>query len=162
MRETKLFATLKALSEAEVQFILVGGLAAVLNGAPIQTYDVDIVYSQDAANVDRLLTVLQSIDAIFRIQPERRLRPTKSHLSGPGHLNLLTRHGPLDVLASIGTNLAFSDLLSHTTEMDIGGGTLIRVLDLQTIISLKEQLAEEKDMAMLPLLRRTLDERRRG
>lgn len=158
MQETRLFATLGALSETGVQFLLVGGLAAVLNGAPIQTYDVDIVYSQEAANIDRLLTVLESLDAIFRIQPARRLRPTKSHLLGQEHLNLLTRHGPLDLLPRIGTNLGFSDLLSHSAELDIGSGIHIRVLDLETIISLKEQLAEEKDLAMLPVLRQTLNE----
>lgn len=158
MEETGLFATLRALFETEAQFLLVGGLAAVLNGAPIQTYDVDIVYSQEAVNIDRLLTVLESLDAIFRLRPERRLRPQRSDLSGGGHLNLLTRYGPLDLLPRIGTNLGFSDLLSHSTEMDIGSGIVIRVLDLETIISLKEQLAEEKDLAMLPVLRQTLKE----
>jgi predicted nucleotidyltransferase len=162
MPESRLVAALRALTNAEVQFILVGGLAAVLNGVPIQTYDVDIVYSQESTNIDRLLTVLLSLEAVFRIQPERRLRPTKSHLSGYGHVNLLTRFGPLDVLTHIGTNLGFSDLLSHSTEIDIGDGIHIRVLDLETIISVKEQLGEEKDLAMLPVLRQTLNEVRKS
>ncbi|MGA7415462.1 MAG: hypothetical protein WBW33_33635, partial [Bryobacteraceae bacterium] len=71
-------------------------MAAVLQGAPIQTYDVDLVYSLDPANRERLLKVLESLDAIFRMQPERRLRPAESHLAGGGHLNLITRYGPLD------------------------------------------------------------------
>lgn len=158
MQETRLFATLKVLSKSEIRFLLVGGLAAVLNGVPIQTYDVDIVYAQDAENIERLLIVLQSLDAIFRIQPEKRLQPQRSHLAGRGHLNLLTRYGPLDLLSSIGSNLNFSDLCSHSIEMDIGDGTFIRVLNLETLVSLKEQLAEEKDLAMLPLLRQTLNE----
>ena len=161
MAEGKLVATLRRLSESDVQFILVGGLAAVLNGAPIQTYDVDLVYSREPANIDRLLAVLQSIDAIFRIQPERRLRPTVSHLAGRGHLNLLTRYGPLDLLAFIGQDLGFPDLLPHTNEISIGEGMRVRVLDLETLISIKEQLATEKDLAMLPILRQTLREIRR-
>ncbi|MDQ6699233.1 MAG: hypothetical protein M3Z36_03495 [Acidobacteriota bacterium] len=41
MRETKLIATLRKLDDSEIEFIVVGGLAAVLNGAPIQTYDLE-------------------------------------------------------------------------------------------------------------------------
>jgi len=160
MQETRLLATLRSLAEAEIQFILVGGLAAVLNGVPLQTYDVDLVYSQEPANIDRLLIVLQSLDAIFRIQPERRLQPARSHLGGKGHLNLLTLYGPIDLLPTVGKGLSYADLLVHSTEMDIGDGICIRVLDLETIISLKEELAGEKDIAVLPILRRTLSERR--
>jgi predicted nucleotidyltransferase len=158
MQESRLIATLRTLVESGIEFVLVGGLAAVLNGAPIQTYDVDLVYAQEPENIDRLLGVLESIDAIFRIQPERRLRPTRSHLAGGGHLNLLTRYGPIDLLASIGEGLKFRDLLSHSIEMDIGEGTSVRVLDLETLIFLKEQLTAEKDVAMIPVLRQTLRE----
>src|SRR5271157_5509357 len=161
MQETRLFSTLRSLSEGGVQFILVGGLAAVLHGAPIQTYDIDLVYSQEPGNRERLLAVLQSLDALFRIQPERRLRPAASHLAGGGHLNLLTRYGPLDLLGTIGRNLGFDDLLSHSAEMSIGEDIVIRVLNLETIISLKEELAGEKDLAMLPQLRQTLSEIRK-
>ena len=116
-------------------------------------------YSLEPANVDKLITVLQSWDAVFRIQSERRLRPSHSHLAGGGHLNLLTRFGPVDLLGSIGQRLGFSDLLPHSTEMDIGQGIRVRVLNLETIISVKERLASEKDIAVLPILRRTLSEK---
>jgi predicted nucleotidyltransferase len=158
MPEGKLVATLRRLCENEIQFVLVGGLAAVLNGAPIHTYDVDLVYSLEPTNLDRLLAVLQSLDAVYRMQPERRLRPTKSHLAAGGHLNLLTSFGLLDLLGSVGHNLSYSDLLPHSREMDIGPGIHVRVLDLDMIISIKEQLASEKDLAALPTLRRTLSE----
>ena len=158
MPEGKLVATLRALDESHVAFILVGGLAAVLNGAPIQTYDVDIVYSREPVNIECLLAVLESMDAIFRIQPDRRLRPQASHLSGSGHLNLLTRYGPLDLLATIGRDLAYADLLPHSSKLDIGKGLRISVLDLETLIAIKEQIGGEKDVAVLPILRQTLNE----
>jgi predicted nucleotidyltransferase len=158
MQPTRLIATLRIFQEHKVQFILVGGLAAVLNGAPIHTYDVDLVYSREPSNIDRLLGVLEKIDAIFRIQPQRRLRPTASHLAASGHLNLLTCYGPVDLLATIGRNLDYQYLLSHSDEMDIGEGIRICVLGLATIIAVKEQLGGEKDMATLPILRQTLKE----
>ena len=51
MQELRPTATLRALHDAGGGFILVGGLAAVLNGAPVNTFDVDIVHSRDTANV---------------------------------------------------------------------------------------------------------------
>jgi hypothetical protein len=80
MPEGNLLATLRRLAEGKVQFIVVGGVAAVLRGAPVQTFDIDVVYSLEHANVDRILAVLESLDAVFRIQPERRLRRTGATL----------------------------------------------------------------------------------
>jgi predicted nucleotidyltransferase len=158
MQERRLLETLRKLEESKSEFILVGGLAAVLNGAPVQTFDIDLVYSAHPENIERLLIVLASLDAVFRIQPERRLRPTASHLSGKGHLNLITTGGPLDLLGAIGRNLTYEDLLSHCVAMDIGEGVRVKVLDLETLISIKEQLGGDKDLAVLPILRETLRE----
>lgn len=161
MPEHKLIATLRALHDGGVDFILVDGLAAVLNGAPVDTFDIDVVHSRDGANIARLGTVLEALDAVFRIQPERRLKPNASHLAAGGHLNLITRYGPLDVLGTIGRDLGYAELLSHSVDLDITESVRIRVLDLATIIALKEELGGEKDRAVLPILRRTLEERRR-
>jgi len=161
MVQDDFFALLRGLHDAAVDFILVGGLSAVLNGAPVQSYDVDVVHWRDAANIDRLLQELASLDAIFRIQPDRRLKPNERHLSGTGHLNLITRYGPLDVLGTIGRDLSYEDLLPHSTEMDIGEGVRIRVLNLEKFIAIKEELGGEKDRAQLPILRRTLEEKRK-
>jgi hypothetical protein len=105
MPERRLVAPLRILQSNGVKFILVGGLAAVVQGAPVDTFDVDLVHSRDAANIQRLLLVLEEFDAIFRMQPERRLKPNASHLASAGHLNLITRHGPLDLLGTIGRDL---------------------------------------------------------
>jgi hypothetical protein len=156
MPENKLIAALKDLCGRDIRFVLVGGLAAALHGAPGQTYDVDLVYSPEPENIQRLLGFLRDVDAIFRIQPARRLRPDESHLAGGGHLNLLTRYGPVDLLGTIGNNLGYADLASHSNEMDIGQGLRIQVLDLETIIAVKEQLGSAKDLAALPALYQTL------
>jgi hypothetical protein len=134
----------------------------VLNGAPVNTFDLDIVHSREASNVARLLQVLETLDAVYRMQPERRLRPNATHLSSSCPLNLITRSGPLDVPGTIGRNLEYRDLLPHTVELEIGHGLRVRVLDLETLISLKETLAGEKDLAVLPILRRTLEEKRKA
>jgi predicted nucleotidyltransferase len=158
MQATNLLGILQTLHDGGVEFVLVGGLAAVLKGTPIHTFDVDIVYALDRGNTGRLLRVLDAMDANFRLQPERRLKPKESHLWAGGQLNLLTRLGPLDVLGSIGQNLVYEDLVSRSTELEIAEGIRIKVLNLETLIAVKEQLGGEKDKAVLPVLRRTLAE----
>jgi hypothetical protein len=155
MQESKFTSCLTALKQSGSEFILVGGLAAVLQGAPVQTYDVDIVYSRSTENIQRLLELLNSLDAIFRIQPTRRIKPNATHLQGGGHLNLLTRFGPLDLLASIGNGLTYEDLLPHSQEMSIAESVRIQVLNLDKTIAIKEKLGSEKDAAVLPILRQT-------
>lgn len=162
MQEGNLLESLRSLHDSGAEFILVGGLAAVLNGAPVNTFDVDVVFARTAENHARLLKWTVDVDAIFRIHPERRFRPNESHLAAGRHMNLITRYGWIDLLGTIGNDLAYEQLLPLSTEMDIGEGMRIRVLNLETIISVKEQLASEKDLAVLPLLRRTLDEVKRG
>jgi hypothetical protein len=162
MPELKFAATLRALYDGGVEFILVGGLAATVNGAPVNTYDIDVVHSRDPANVARLLPALETLDAVFRMQPERRLKPNASHLASAGHLNLITRYGPLDLLGTIGRDLGYQDLIPHSVELDISEGLRIRVLDLETLIAIKEELGGDKDRAVLPILRRTLEEKRKA
>jgi hypothetical protein len=162
MPEGNLRHTLRLLSENQVDFILVGGLAAVLQGVPVSTFDVDIVHSRDVLNIQRLMPVLETLDAVFRMQPERRLKPNARHLSGLGHVNLVTRLGSLDLLCTIGDGLSYEQLLPYAESMNLENGLEIRVLGLEKLIELKEQLGGEKDRAMLPLLRRALEEKRRG
>jgi len=158
--QNSLSAIFRVLHAERVDFILVGGLSAALHGAPAQTVEVAIVHSREAANVQRLTKALESLDAIFRIQPERCIRPAPSHLAGAVHLNLLTKFGPLDLLGTIGRDLDYRALLPHSSEKIVAEGVTIRVLDLETLIAIKEELGGEKDRAMLPLLRRTLEEGR--
>jgi hypothetical protein len=122
---------------------------------------VDVVHSRDIDNVARLVRVLEDLDAVYRMQPERRLKPNGSHLSSAGHQNLITRYGPLDLLGTISRNLAYRDLIPHSIELNISEGLRIRVLNLETLIAIKEELNGEKDRAVLPVLRRTLEEKRK-
>lgn len=129
MQERKLLVTLRSLCEHHIQFVLVGGLAAVLNGAPIHTYDIDLVYSREPSNVARLSNVLREVNGY-----------------------------QLDLHTTIGQGLSYSDLLSLSDEMAISEEIRVRVLNLETLISIKERLGSEKDVAVLPILRQTLRE----
>lgn len=62
---------LRVLSAHEVEFIVVGGVSAVLHGAPVTTFDLDIVHRRTPENIDRLLAALRELDAILRSRSAR-------------------------------------------------------------------------------------------
>jgi hypothetical protein len=147
---------LRILTRHQVEFITVGGLAAVFNGAPIVTVDVDILHRRTPENVERLLAALAELAAIFRNDP-RNLVPGPSHLMGPGHQLLRTKHGDLDVLGTIDDTVVYEDVLGTTIEVEVAE---IRVLalDLARVIQAKEFAGRPKDLAVLPVLRAALAE----
>jgi len=154
-------AILRILREHRVKFVVVGGIGAVLQGAPLTTFDLYVVHSREPENLGRLGAALQELDAVYRAQPDRRMRPSRSHLESTGHRLLMTRYGPLDLLGQIGHAREFGFLARRCVELDIGSGLRVRVLDLETLIQMKEETGRERDLAALPLLRRTLAEKRK-
>jgi hypothetical protein len=148
-------AILEGLIEAGVDFILVGGLAAVVQGAPVTTMDVDIVHDQSPENIAKLLAFLKSVDAIHRRPDDKVIEPKEGDISGTGHALFTTRLGPLDVLAVIEEGRVYGDLLEHTVEIEFRSHT-IRVLDLKMLIQLKRASTDPKDRQRLPVLEETL------
>lgn len=149
---------LKALTRHQVDFIVVGGVCAVLQGAPITTFDLDVVHSRKPENLDKLITALEALEACYRVRHDLKLKPTLLHLSSPGHQLLMTRYGPLDVLGAIGKGHGYDELISHSIELDVGENWKVRLLTLEKHIQIKEEVARDQDKAVLPILRRTLDE----
>jgi hypothetical protein len=81
----------------------------------------------------------------------------------PGHQLLVTTHGDLDCLGTVGDGQSYEDLVDHAPELSLGEGLSVRVIDLRTLIELKEKAGRPKDLATLPVLRATLAESlRRG
>ena len=140
-----------------VDFVVVGGVAAVLAGAPISTFDLDIVPARSPENLVRLVAALSEIDARYRDLTGRILRPEVEGLAGPGHHLLLTTCGPVDVLGTIGQGDGYDQLLADVVERKIGDHR-VRTLGLASLIRTKEAAGREKDLAVLAILRRTLEE----
>ena len=151
---------LQALADQQVRFIVIGGVAAALQGATHNTFDLDIVHSREPENLNRLLAALRALGAYYREQPDRRLRPELEFLSSPGHGLFMTSAGSLDVLGTVSGDRGYEELLPHAVNLQVGG-KLIRVLDLEMLIRLKEETGREKDKAVLPELRRALAEKQK-
>lgn len=151
--------TLALLVEGGVEFIVVGMASAIAQGVPLNTLDLDIVHRRTPENVDRLLAVLNGIDATYRTDP-RRLRPGREALLGAGHQLLRTRVGILDCLGVMslgGRDVAYEELLDRTLSLRLEGGE-IRLLTLAAYVQAKREAGRPKDLAVLPVLEATLRE----
>ncbi len=149
---------LRTLAKHGAEFILVGGVAAVAQGAAISTLDLDLVHSRSPENLDRMMKALEALGARYRTPGAEGLKPARSHLESEGHQLLMTRAGPLDLLSVIGSRRGYGDLLPHTIEVPVGD-VKVRVLSLAEVIKTKEEAGRDKDRAMLNVLRRTLEEK---
>jgi len=152
---TNLSNLLKHLNNAGIEFVLVGGLAAVAQGAPISTFDMDIVHRRTDDNIRKLLLFLKSIGATQRRPDDKIIEPAEEDLKGKGHLLLNTRFGPLDVLAFIEKGLGFDELIDNTVEIEFDGHK-VYVLSLETIVKLKQDSNDPKNNYRMPILEETL------
>lgn len=156
VKPAKFADLLRALDAHGVEYVLVGGVAANLQGAPLATYDVDIVHRRVPANVARLLSALRSMDAYYWEHAPRRLVPDERVLLLPGHHSLQTDLGRIDVLGQIGSGRSYEDLLSDSIRIDLADGWGVRVLRLKSIIETKRETGRPKDLAAMPVLEETL------
>ncbi len=147
---------LESLCRTNVDFIVVGGLAAVAQGAPVTTFDVDIVPDLKDENMQSLLNFLDGINTRFRGRPDGQvLKPSFDDLKAGGHCLLMTDLGPIDVLGRIEDDLDYEKLLRDSVETSIHG-LKVKVLSLEKIVSLKKASGRKKDQLQLPVLEETL------
>lgn len=147
-------AILEVLNKHRVEYIVVGGVAAVIHGAPITTFDLDTLVRVDPANAEHLLQALSELEARYR-EHQTLLQPTRHDILAGGHMLLMTRAGPLDVLGFIGDGQRYEDLQSSSSEIGMNFGTL-RVLNLEELIRQKKALGRSKDRAVADLLEEVL------
>lgn len=149
---------LRALCEREIVFVIVGGAAAVLHGAPTTTQDLDIVPEQSESNLDRLLALLQAHDTVVRDPAGRRLMPSPVALRGRGQMQLLTDLGPLDILCRLHDGRGYEELAQHSVTIN-AGDLRLKILDLPTLIEIKNNTGRVRDRLVVPLLLALLRER---
>ena len=128
---------------------------------PISTFDLDIVHKRTPENIERLLSVLATLDAHFYPDfARRKLPPRASDLAGRGHILLSTKLGRLDVLCELTGERGYAELLPHTTE--ISADTLhLRVLDLPTLARVKTEAGRPKDLLAVPIIIAASEERKK-
>ena len=157
---------LRLLVDAGVRFVVIGGLAAQAHGSTSVTRDLDVCYSSDRDNLDRLAGVLRDILAIRRGLPaDAPAMPPLDVLTlhATSLLTLDTMFGPFDVLANPDPGFDYGTLLPGSEEAEIAG-VHVRFAGLDDLMAMKRAAGRPKDrieLEILGALREEIDKRGR-
>jgi hypothetical protein len=154
---------LACLVRHDVDFLLVGGVAAIAYGARRPTADLDCLARRSDENLGRLAFALRELNARLRVHgltdDEAARLPTRLDSATLGRMEISTWRtdaGDFDVLtdlpASDGRRLRYGDLIERAELQDVSG-VAVRVAALQDVIASKEWADRPKDRAALDELR---------
>jgi predicted nucleotidyltransferase len=149
-------AVLRLLSEAGVQFIIVGGAAATAHGSARLTQDLDVVYRRDAGNLRRLALALQAQEPYLRgVQPGLPFVLDEETLGHGLNFTLVSKLGDLDLLGEIAGGGGFDDLVEHSIKIQLFGIECY-CLGLAKLIDVKRAAGRPKDLEALAELEELL------
>ena len=140
----------KALADAQINYVLIGGLAVGAHGAARATEDVDFCPSPDESNLRRLADLLESIDAVNADQAEFESDELAAHdfegLRSGGNFRLRTRIGALDIMQYVAP---FGDdtwkVLDRHAEPRHAFGHVVRVCSYQDLLEMKQAAGRDQD-----------------
>jgi predicted nucleotidyltransferase len=136
---------LRRLDAAGVEFVVIGGIAAIAHGSPQITQDLDIVFATDDGNLERLGRALQDLKATLRgVTEEVPFAPDARTLRHVRLLTLDTEEGRLDVMVEPDGSKGYEQLLAGSIEA-IVGGTAVRIAGLDDLIAMKKAAGRPKD-----------------
>lgn len=148
------------LSDANVDYILVGGVAANAYGSARVTVDIDILYSRAAANLTRLVKALEPIEPYLRgAPPGLPFEWSVETLRAGLNFTLTTTNGAIDLLGEITGGGAYEDLLKHSTSYKVFSHD-VWILDLPWLIKVKRAAGRPKDLEVIAELEVLLEESR--
>ena len=141
----ELRALLRRLDAAGVDFVVIGGIAAVAHGSPQITQDLDIVYAVDEANLMRLSRALIALNARLRgVTEDVPFVPDARALKQVRVLTLDTDEGRLDVMVQPDGSKGYDRLRAGSIEAVVEG-IAIRVAGLDDLIAMKKAAGRPKD-----------------
>ncbi|MDH4046007.1 MAG: hypothetical protein OEY20_02495 [Gemmatimonadota bacterium] len=149
-----------ALVEGEVQFVVIGGVAAGLHGAGRATFDLDICYDPSAENRERLAKALAGWGAYLRgVEPGLPFTMDARQLLITPVMTLTTSTGDLDVMDRVAGVGEFAAVYAQSVVIRVGD-VAFRTLDLPALVAAKRASARPKDLDQLPELEALLAMRR--
>ncbi len=151
--EPLLIVIARTLATCRLDAVLIGNAAAAVQGSPVTTMDFDFMFRKTPTNLAKLKRVADHLGAIV-------LRPYYP----ASQLYRLTRDHDglqLDCMAKLDGIRSFESLRGRASTVSFGAHEL-RVASLADIIRRKERAGREQDLAVLPILRRTLREKEKA
>ena len=155
----------KALNEAHVQYVVVGGLANVLHGYARMTADVDLVVNLDPAETEKALKALLATGLKARLPVDPMLfanAETRASWITEKHMLVFSFYDPSNPLRIVDLfvhePIPFKDLSQRAVTMDIDG-IAVPVCGIADLIELKRRAARPRDIDDIAHLQELLRQR---
>jgi predicted nucleotidyltransferase len=128
------------------RFVVVGGFGAVSLGSSLLTRDVDVACDLSPANLLRVWQALDGLNPVHRMTPDRLpFTREQAERGGWQNLYLATNLGQLDLLGEVKGIGGFAECLASSAPIRIGG-TAIRILTLDALITAKRAMGRPRDL----------------
>jgi hypothetical protein len=159
---TEFAGLLNALVKSDVEFIVIGGVAAAFHGAIRTTRDLDVVYRRTPANIGRLAQAIAPLSPYLRGAPPGLPFLWDAETIAHGlNFTLTTSLGELDILGEVTGGGNYENLVAHSTTAPVFGVTCMCV-DLDMLIHVKRSAGRPKDFEALAELEALREERDAG
>ena len=148
---------LSALVTAEVEFVVIGGIALGMHGLIRATEDLDIVPDPTDGNLERLARVLEAERATLLLRPERRFGPREAWALRRGrNVSVATPHGDVDLVRRLPGVPDYPALVAAADRFEVDGMTIV-VASPEQLTAMKQARGSAQDQADVEALR-ALDE----
>jgi hypothetical protein len=145
IEKPRLLALAELLDRHGVEFLVIGGQAAVLHGSPLPTFDVDLCYRRTAPNLERLAAALKEIRPTLRgAPPDLPFRLDARSLALGANFTFETELGPLDLLGWLEPFGPYESLIGRAERIDLGS-VQVSVISLDDLIAIKRHINRPKD-----------------
>jgi hypothetical protein len=132
--------------DGDVDFVVIGGVAAVLHGSARATFDLDVCFASNAENLEALGSTLVGLGAQLRgVSEAVPFVPDAAALRRVEVLTLTTTAGDLDVLRAPSGAPRYDVLRGHADRYDVGGFE-VRVASVEDLIAMKTAAGRPKDL----------------
>jgi len=140
---------LQALVEHGVDFVLIGGTAGLARGSSYPTFDLDVAYARDEANLERLARALKELRVTLRGAPaDLPFVADVRSLANGSNFTFDTEFGMFDILGHVSGISSYEELRRGATVQEVEGFK-IRVASVAHLIAMKRAANRPKDMNML-------------
>lgn len=157
---TRFAQLLRRLTEAHVEFVVVGGLAVIAHGHPRTTLDVDVCYARTPENLKRLVAALAPIRPRLRgAPPELPFFWDERSLRNGLNFTLVTDEGDIDLLGEVTGVGGYGDIAIPADEIELDG-MRVRIMNLDDLMRSKAAAGRAKDLVDLEALREIAAKRR--
>lgn len=151
---------LERFAQAEIDFVVIGGVAGGIHGSSFGTYDVDLAYSREPENLEKVAELLRSLDAKLRGAPAGLpFLLDAATLKAGAKFTFTTSLGAIDLLGDPAGAPPYERLRAAATVIDVRGHD-VRVASLDHLIAMKEAAGRPKDRQQATEYRTISDELR--